>query len=390
MKRYFAAAGALLLGTSTVALAADVKMSSMTGTDTAKAAADAKFATDLTATGWDKSSIAAKSGMDTEVKTDLAALDMGKAGWAGTDAKLQTASATDAKFQTWSGGDAKFASADTSAKFASAGADAKFASQGSGAKLQTASTDIGFKPANLSADAGAKLQVPSEEARAQFAASGNSEAKLGTASGDPGEIQIAMGDKSLANIGMGGPLEPASSTAFSLTPQPAAQNYPACDPGPGDDRCIQLYENGVREQLASWNRPTGGLLDQQSATAMGGPFEPVADQSLKPVQTAQNGIAKPATASASGDSSWKPVYAESELAMNGDADITVNQGESSDMALASVNTPIAPADVTDHSQFTGVGGPVEAQSGYPPCSSAGPGEDRCIQLYEAGISGSGN
>jgi hypothetical protein len=312
-----------------------------------------------------------------------------KTGWTGTEAKLQTASATDAKFQSWSGGDAKFAAADATAKLASAGADTKFASLDSGSKFQTASTDIGFKPANVSADASGKLQVPSEEARAQFAASGDSEAKLGTASGDPGDIQIAMGDKSQANIGMGGPLEPASSTAFSLAPQPAAQNYPPCDPGPGDDRCIQLYENGVRDQLASWNRPTGGLLDQQSATAMGGPFEPSADQSLKPVQTAQNDMAKPAPASASADSSWKPVYTESELAMNGDANTDVAK-DSANTALASADNSALAAGASSHSEFTGVGGPIESQSGYPPCSSAGPGEDRCIQLYEAGISGSGN
>ena len=47
------------------------------------------------------------------------------------------------------------------------------------------------------------------------------------------------------------------------------------------------------------------------------------------------------------------------------------------------------ADVASHSDHQGVGGPVEAQSGYPPCSP-GPGDDRCIQLYEAGVTGAGN
>lgn len=382
MKRYFAAAGALLLSTSTVALAADVKMSSMTGTDTAKVASDSKSAADLSATGWNKTSIAAKSGIDSEAKASFAAFDtsMTKAGWSENNAKFQTAS-TDGKFETWSGSDAKFASADTSAKFAS---------MDDGAKFQSASIDSGFKPSNVSADADGKLEVPSEEARAQFAASGDSEAKLRTASGDPADIQIAMGDKSQANIGMGGPLEPVGSQALSLTPQPAAQNYPACDPGPGDDRCIQLYEDGVRDQLASWNRPTGGLLDQQSQTAMGGPYEPVADQSLKPVQTAQNDVTKPAGKAAAANTAWQPVYAESELAMNGDADLDVAKAESNDIALASADSSIAPTEVAGHSEFTGVGGPVEAQSGYPPCSNAGPGEDRCIQLYEAGVSGAGN
>jgi hypothetical protein len=43
-----------------------------------------------------------------------------------------------------------------------------------------------------------------------------------------------------------------------LRPRPARRNYPACRPGRGDDRCIQLYERGVRERLARWNQPTGG------------------------------------------------------------------------------------------------------------------------------------
>ena len=43
-----------------------------------------------------------------------------------------------------------------------------------------------------------------------------------------------------------------------LRPRAARHNYPACRPGRGDDRCIQLYERGVRERLARWDRPTGG------------------------------------------------------------------------------------------------------------------------------------
>ncbi len=74
--------------------------------------------------------------------------------------------------------------------------------------------------------------------------------------------------------GMGGPYEEAyGSGSVSLTPRPATENYPPCDPGPGDDNCIQLYEPGVRDQLASWNRPTGGLADGSATTAMGGPYE---------------------------------------------------------------------------------------------------------------------
>ena len=43
-----------------------------------------------------------------------------------------------------------------------------------------------------------------------------------------------------------------------LEPRLATRNYPACRPGRGDDRCIQLYERGVRAALAEWDEPTGG------------------------------------------------------------------------------------------------------------------------------------
>ncbi len=76
--------------------------------------------------------------------------------------------------------------------------------------------------------------------------------------------------------GVGGPDEIA---ATDLSPRPAAGNYPPCDPGPGDDNCIQLYEPGVRTALASWNAPTGGL-DQGTATAMGGPYEAVEEEMM--------------------------------------------------------------------------------------------------------------
>jgi len=43
----------------------------------------------------------------------------------------------------------------------------------------------------------------------------------------------------------------------------------------------------------------------------------------------------------------------------------------------------------DSGAFTGVGGPLEERTGYPPCRP-GRGDDECIQLYEAGVTGSGN
>ncbi len=231
MKHHYLAAGALLLGTSALAWAADTDKSPVVD----KTAVETKLATDTTwsKTSWDKSLLAeSKLEMSQAAKPETASLDKNieKLAFAETEAKLQTASKTAAD-----------------------------------------------------------------------------------------------------STGMGGPDEVDATTTASLTPRPADQNYPPCDPGPGDDRCIQLYEPGVRAQLASWNRPTGGLADGSATTAMGGPYEPVDD----------------------------------------DAKIA------SDAAVAS------------HAESHGVGGPVEAQSGYPPCSP-GPGDDRCIQLYERGVTGAGN
>ena len=48
--------------------------------------------------------------------------------------------------------------------------------------------------------------------------------------------------------------------------------YRPCRPGPGDDRCIQLYERGVRASYARWLREhrDGG---RETQVAMGGPVE---------------------------------------------------------------------------------------------------------------------
>ncbi|MGQ0560117.1 MAG: hypothetical protein ACT4OE_11155 [Sphingosinicella sp.] len=165
---------------------------------------------------------------------------------------------------------------------------------------------------------------------------------------------------SLAKPGtaMGGPLEEAetvggNTTAEALTPRPATQDYPPCSPGPGDDSCIQLYEPGVRAQLASWDRPTGGLGSGEPVVAMGGPDEPVVD--------------KPVTAGA--ESTAEPVA---------DKPVTSTDTAGDDSVVDSGKPDATPA----------VGGPVESRSGYPPCSSTV--TDSCIQLYEPGVTGKGN
>jgi hypothetical protein len=244
--------------------------------------------------------------------------------------------------------------------------DAKWSSQ-SDANLALASAAEPMDKSALGEPVSAKLETggyaesSDDIARAKLA--------LASAKMDPAldGTQTAMSDKvdpavtATADTGMGGPVEADATTMASLTPRPATQNYPPCEPGPGDDNCIQLYERGVRAQLASWNAPTGGLADGSATTAMGGPYEPVTDHS---------------EASATG-------AIGTDAAMNGDGVTDPVAGETTDdTAIAAVGTDVG-------TEYEGVGGPVVSQSGYPPCEP-GPGDDRCIQLYERGVTGAGN
>ena len=78
---------------------------------------------------------------------------------------------------------------------------------------------------------------------------------------------VPDGYNGFAGTGMGGPLvDPATGEAIDA----ADDNYPACT-ATVTDNCIQLYERGVRDSLASWNRSTGGLRDDSSMTGVGGP-----------------------------------------------------------------------------------------------------------------------
>lgn len=54
----------------------------------------------------------------------------------------------------------------------------------------------------------------------------------------------------------------------SASPEAGPLTYRPCRPGPGDDRCIQLYERGVRASYAAWQRHGGARR-----LAMGGPDE---------------------------------------------------------------------------------------------------------------------
>jgi hypothetical protein len=310
MKLYFAAAGALLLGTSAMAWAPAEKMDSKwveagskmslisperTPNDQLKVAVldaqgDAK-AEQLGLTAWG----------DGGFKAEPAA-------WTAEAPKLQPASAS------WMEDAPKL-------QPASAGwiEDAP--------KLKLASTDPAEDgPALDNADIAFGDWKADDGAAVEKADAGGEEEMAEDTPADVNELETPLSP--VENSGVGGPEE---AIAGDLTPRPAAQNYPPCDPGPGDDNCIQLYEPGVRTALASWSAPTGGLIGSDTATAMGGPFEP-ADSAMK----------------------------------------------TADASIATEH----------HDPGAGMGGPAR-ETGYPPCSGS-PSDDRCIQLYEPGVTGAGN
>ncbi len=55
----------------------------------------------------------------------------------------------------------------------------------------------------------------------------------------------------------------------------APVRYRPCRPGPGDDRCIQLYERGVRLAYARWLRGKDDREDEVQL-ARGGPYQQAA------------------------------------------------------------------------------------------------------------------
>jgi len=140
-------------------------------------------------------------------------------------------------------------------------------------------------------------------------------AKADTRQGDPDKDLAVDPDSTAAadaavepatvSQGVGGPDESVQVASADLAPRPATGNYPACRPGPGDDHCIQLYEPGVRQQLASWTQPTGGFAGAETQTAMGGPYEPVetADSSgaADEVMAASDAATAPQTLAYAGD-----------------------------------------------------------------------------------------
>jgi len=60
-------------------------------------------------------------------------------------------------------------------------------------------------------------------------------------------------------------MDAADAAAGDTSVAPAT--YRACRPGPGDDRCIQLYERGMRSSYARWREDRAPAPVRQEAVA---------------------------------------------------------------------------------------------------------------------------
>lgn len=79
-------------------------------------------------------------------------------------------------------------------------------------------------------------------------------------------VHVAEKDSWLSQNG-GGSADMSAAADTMATAEVAQAALPACRPGPGDDRCVQLYERGVRAAFAQWQAGRERL-------GMGGPEEP--------------------------------------------------------------------------------------------------------------------
>lgn len=156
------------------------------------------------------------------------------------------------------------------------------------------------------------------------------------------DVAAKLDNKPLASAdGQGGPYEPVASADTT--------SWPACDPGPGDDRCIQLYEPGVRGAYAQWSAGRERL-------AMGGPLEPVTSDK----------------AAVGAEPTTEPTgvrVAKADMAMDHTNMVNATR-TAEEMQNASVYGKVEPV-------YTGVGGPLEEVRDYPRCRSRS--DDRCQQ-----------
>ena len=222
MKLSVAAAAIAFSGTAlffapTAASAAPVQSKAQTS---AKAGWDGAGKAGMTDGGFAKAGV---TGKGAEAGAKVATMDYDGMGGAFEEASLSTKGEGDTS--------AKFASADMGGKAALSGMDA-------GGKMQTASMDMGGKSWSGNSDSSGKLAMNGKGAGSdQFAG------KQATGDAADQAIETAAVAKDTSASGTSG--QGKESYTGMGGPEEAVSNYPPCQPGPGDDRCIQLYERGV-------------------------------------------------------------------------------------------------------------------------------------------------
>ena len=81
-----------------------------------------------------------------------------------------------------------------------------------------------------------------------------------------------------------------------------------------------------------------------------------------------------------------------ERGVDTSANLALNRHGEPGIAMGGPYEPVtahAMSMMTHETSYEGMGGPIDERTGYPPCEP-GPADDSCIQLYERGVTGSGN
>ena len=167
--------------------------------------------------------------------------------------------------------------------------------------------------------------------------------------------------------GVGGPDELAEAERTS---------WPACDPGPGDDRCIQLYEPGVRGAFAQWSAG-------REQMAMGGPEEPIGKDAMALSSADMSGVdgrQAPGRRRADHRADRRPGRQDRDpfehASMSNSAAFANYDGDGV-LTAEEMQAGSAFAQQDSAPVYTGVGGPLEEVRDYPRCRSRS--DDRCQQ-----------
>jgi len=367
-------AGALMLGTSALAWVPTQSEQSVDGGKLEAASAQTEWSgsksfdsadggmksgdAKLETASFDSADSGVKSG---DAKIETASFDGGDKSVGGTDSRVVSNGALETIGATFAGVQSASSGTDTGAKMMQT-ASADFSGTKDGAKLVTtdASEPDGKMMQSASADFGSK----------------DHHAVSADSWGPDGKQDASAWASKDVSTGMGGPIE-------------GAQDYPPCRPGPGDDRCIQLYERGVSQQLASL---------KSANTGMGGPLEPAGESKFQTgkeqadqPQSTDHGAMGHGTTGSTGTSGTQSQQGDHGAMGHGQTDAmghgqTDAQTETDTSGTATGDAGAKPAAGAATTPG-GIGGPIEQAADYPPCRP-GPGDDRCIQLYERGNGGS--